>query len=476
MRKKILFMLAGLMTMFASCQMSDDSEVHDKQCNTKITVSAKSLINSRNLVEKLNRYVMEVYVGDSPTGTPESHIEQSDNTFNLLLRDDLTYTILFWADNGTPNDRTGEYDVSDLKSVRIQKQPTMPAWSGSLPLDNTHLTNNEYQLELCHSVAQVNFIQSEDFTQDNNTLQVTFPKTYTLNVYDNSVTEIKNSEASVPAIYSFTTTSKEQTGEIIGTSYVIAHSVYDYTDKKILLNLTANLNNGESIHEIDNVPFACNLTTNITGAFSNLYINSTNVTIDDEWLNFPKPETADPDPEPGTGNTQQEVVLPRVGYYYYDDNTFSNEYNNRKTCLGIVFYIDPSDRSIGKIVSLTSTLASWSTEYNINDLDDDFDGDNNLEKIKSKCDLTSYPAFDFCNKLGDGWYLPAREELIALFEDYEVSYKFSEITGETLEMDYFWSSSEYDEKNAYVVAWGPDITEYDKNNECKVVAIRKYDL
>ncbi len=470
MKKKILFIFALLTTMLVSCQLSEVGEVLEEQCNTQFIVSAETSMQSRTSVVDLTRFVIEVYESDSPSGEPVTHIEQSNNTFNLLLKDDVTYTFLFWADYGTPDSNSGEYDVTDLKAVKISKQPTNPAWSKRVSFTKGEESMSDYNVALSHSVAQVNFIQGEDFTKDDNTLKVTFPETYSLNVADNSTTEIKNSGVSIPTFYTFTTTSKEQKNKIIGTSYIIAKSVTSSDDAKTVLNLATELNSGETSLTIDNVPFARNYKTNITGGYSNLYINTTNVTCDYEW-NIPPT----PDPGSGTGSAEPKYYA-RIGDYYYSDGSFLRDYDDSKTCLGIVFSIDSKDGSKGKIVSLVNTNTYWSSNFAFNNIQNTEDGEINYSTILPLVDINCYKAYSYCNDLGDGWYLPALFELTELFSSREVLDKLWLINlGEEFETGIFWSSTEFDGNNAYAYnVDGGNVEMINKYTECRVVAIRKF--
>ncbi len=460
--------------MISSCQQGEVGEVQEDKSTVQFIVSAESSMQSRTSVLDLTRFVIEVYESASPSGEPVTHIEQSNNTFNLLLKDDVTYTFLFWADYGTPDSNSGEYDVTDLKAVKISKQPTNPAWSKRVSFTKGEESMSDYNVALSHSVAQVNFIQGEDFTKDDNTLKVTFPETYSLNVADNSTTEIKNSGVSIPSSYTFTTTSKEQKNRIIGTSYIIANSVTSSDDAKTVLNLATELNSGETSLTIDNVPFARNYKTNITGGYSNLYINTTNITCDFEWNTS---GYAAPDPDSGTGSSEVDTIKnPRIGYYYYSDSSFSLDFDDRKKCLGVVFSIDSKDNSKGKIVSIVNTNTYWSSNFAFNNIQNTEDGEINYSTIVPLVDINCYKAYSYCNSLGDGWYLPALNELIVLFNSREALNKLWIITPEEeFETGLFWCSTEYDGNKAYAYNVDRGYMEMiNKYTECRVVAIRKF--
>ncbi len=105
----------------------------------------------------------------------------------------------------------------------------------------------------------------------------------------------------------------------------------------------------------------------------------------------------------GTSSSSREKTY-KVGDYY-------NE-NGKE---GVVFEVDATGKH-GKIVSLHHTYNEWTT----NDKEqkrtigatDKSDGRKNMEAVKRISNWRSlYPAFAWCADLGEGWYIPAIEEL-----------------------------------------------------------------
>ena len=103
------------------------------------TLNVGDGIQTRGHAE-LSRYVMEIYEGTTAAGTPAVHKEQATGTFaNVVLKDKQAYTVLFWADYGTPTvsgetpSVSNEYDATDLKAARIVagKQPNFEAYAGA---------------------------------------------------------------------------------------------------------------------------------------------------------------------------------------------------------------------------------------------------------------------------------------------------------------------------------------------------------
>lgn len=82
---------------------------------------------------------------------------------------------------------------------------------------------------------------------------------------------------------------------------------------------------------------------------------------------------------------------------------------------GIVFAVS-ADGKHGKILSLVeSSGLKWNITGGGDATLDEDDGAVNWNIIKSKdASFTNYPAFAWCSSLGDGWYIPAINELLAV--------------------------------------------------------------
>ena len=113
------------------------------------------------------------------------------------------------------------------------------------------------------------------------------------------------------------------------------------------------------------------------------------------------------------GNLQQTVTVvqpayipPKVGYEVGDVVDEGK---------GMVYWVDASDSKIAKAVSLTRIKGKlWSTDAASAGADKFVNGPANAEKLND----AKYEAASWCSAMGDGWYLPARDELVELFEIY----------------------------------------------------------
>ncbi len=154
---------------------------------------------------------------------------------------------------------------------------------------------------------------------------------------------------------------------------------------------------------------------------------------------------------------------PKIGDYYYSDGSFSKELNNGKTCMGIVVR-EKTAQQKGLVVSHdVKDAGGWwmpvtptGFVYKVTNARDENDGTKNLEMIKKWNNWEKwYPAFSWCTSKGDGWYLPAINELKTLcdvlFENSALNAKLKAIPGgKPLTLPQYWSSTEKSDRTAYV--------------------------
>ena len=146
-----------------------------------------------------------------------------------------------------------------------------------------------------------------------------------------------------------------------------------------------------------------------------------------------------------------EVKTYKVGDYYND---------GKKE--GVVFWVTEGGKH-GKIVSLKgsrSTILWSSDEYEQKRLigaNDEDDGYKNMAIVKQIPDWeTKFPAFKWCADLGEGWYLPAINEVRRLvFDGYvvdAVNRTMHEYSGVELDR-YYLSSTEAGQSRKWAYAW-----------------------
>lgn len=118
--------------------------------------------------------------------------------------------------------------------------------------------------------------------------------------------------------------------------------------------------------------------------------------------------------------------------------------------LGIVYSIVDST---AKLVSVTSAKKTWakSSYANKSIYTENFeDGRANLQIIKDKGILDSFPAFAWCDAYGEGWYLPAYKELTKIEDIKDLLNEILIENGYSKFSGWYWSSTE----SNYDKVWG----------------------
>lgn len=163
-------------------------------------------------------------------------------------------------------------------------------------------------------------------------------------------------------------------------------------------------------------------------------------------------------------NTEEYYIAAKVGDFYYDDETYSTTLDESKTCIGIVYEVN-ADGEGGKIVGLKAETNYWSTENAVTGATNTTDGRVNMKTIadliaNSGGDKTwdTYPVFKWVteqnnntgnwNAVNDKWYLPAIDELDALYTAYKTygkksfDDKLKAASGDVFGIPFYWSSTE----------------------------------
>lgn len=111
---------------------------------------------------------------------------------------------------------------------------------------------------------------------------------------------------------------------------------------------------------------------------------------------------------------------------------------------GVVFY---TDETITKLISIAESDEGlwWSNEFVATGALSDYNGAENMEKIKALDNWeTIYPAFRWCSDLGEGWFLPAKNELVDVFKQALTINSVLEANGYNYisDDDFYWSSTD----------------------------------
>ncbi len=167
---------------------------------------------------------------------------------------------------------------------------------------------------------------------------------------------------------------------------------------------------------------------------------------------------------------------------------------------GVVCLLN-EDRTHGLILSLDEIYLHWS-EFEKTDLrtvgaDDVADGRANMEKVAAyiaanNSSWDDFPAFKWCRDKGEGWYLPAINELLTIGHNYNGGSRakydrqsrnrfngaLKEHGGDRMDrLVYYFSSTEKDEKSActsHMDLEPPFVVEIPKYQKFLVRAVRRF--
>lgn len=176
------------------------------------------------------------------------------------------------------------------------------------------------------------------------------------------------------------------------------------------------------------------------------------------------------------------------------------EFYNQNGIKGVVCMLT-EDRQHGLVVSVDEIYLHWS-EFRKPDLrvvgaDDRTDGQANMEKIaayiaENNLSWDDFPAFKWCREKGEGWYLPAIDELLNIGHNYnggtrmqsnrQARNRFNNTLkdngGERMDrLVYYFSSTEKDAKEAFTTHMGiepPYVIDIPKYNKFLVRAVHKF--
>lgn len=155
----------------------------------------------------------------------------------------------------------------------------------------------------------------------------------------------------------------------------------------------------------------------------------------------------------GTVATQPQPQQPTVREYRAGDTYKIGDIVRRNGVEGVVFEVTDGGKH-GKMVSVkgSSNELQWSSDSNeqrrLIGADNEYNGAYNMAKVKQIADWRyKYPAFAWCADLGDGWYLPAKAELLSIYRNKDIINKAISSRGGKY-LPYYWSSTEYDHKFA----------------------------
>ena len=126
--------------------------------------------------------------------------------------------------------------------------------------------------------------------------------------------------------------------------------------------------------------------------------------------------------------------------------------------VGVVFEVVDGGKH-GKVVSVreSTSRVQWPDSNEQNRLigaNNEYDGVANMVNVTQISDWRyKYPAFAWCADLGEGWYLPAKSELLIIYRHKDFINKSLSLRQYTILFESCWCSTEYNE----LCAWGVDM-------------------
>ena len=112
------------------------------------------------------------------------------------------------------------------------------------------------------------------------------------------------------------------------------------------------------------------------------------------------------------GNNPSLSIFNTIGQVFFYVGQYSTTFGSS----GVVYEITNGGQN-GKMVSVDETKTSWGLLYTETNAEDEEDGVNNVNTMKSGGYYDSSPAHVWCGVYGTGWYLPAYNELKAIYNN-----------------------------------------------------------
>lgn len=141
------------------------------------------------------------------------------------------------------------------------------------------------------------------------------------------------------------------------------------------------------------------------------------------------------------------VALMQVPEYRAGDTYEIGDIVRRNGIEGVVFEVTDGGRH-GKMVSVKESAErlKWASDSNDQHsfigADNENNGAYNMAKVKQIAGWRDkYPAFAWCADLGEEWYLPAREELFAIYRNKAIVERVISSRGDSFS-SWYWASTE----------------------------------
>ncbi|WP_455627756.1 DUF6562 domain-containing protein [Parabacteroides chinchillae] len=523
MKKNLFFGLMALAGLFTSCSQDDayaPPTADSNQVSMSIGMPAdfvKTRATAPALANHKLRCILEVWTQDG--ATLKVRKEQpvtagaTNIVFNFTLADQGEYKAVLWADYIAENatETSGHYadkyyktdDADGLKKVSIitsaytYTDQVREAFTAVKTFTKGATAKNDLTARLVRPLTKVTIAEKNaDMFAKCTSMTATYTVPSEFNAFDETVGAATcNATYNAAPVGGADITIKGQTCKILFSDYVFTATDGTMGGIELTFTGTETLKN-KSIPA--NIPLKRNnwvraagnlITTDASGYDPNLTMT---VDMTTGWVNQDIPD----------------IDGARVGDYYYKDETWSSTYTNNSSnpCIGIVYEVNADGKS-GKIVSLDEPPANWSgtndagrlswgpmaTQTNATSLTD---GLQNMATIKNLSnDFSNYDAFrwvharnpsdtDYSTATTGVWYLPARDELKALYDSYgATSYigkdnfnnKLTNAGGTAITQIYYTSSTEKDNDKFHTctLSFGT-LTDAQKTTAFNIRCIRRF--
>lgn len=379
--KKMFFSAVALAALFVSCQKEENPEAATATTtmNVDVRVDAATCTRAAQAIEGHDlRYTAELWTTGAGAACTAHKVQNESNfTFENVDRD-VVYDLLVWADYTMSGSENADlyYDTSSLKSVTLKTcVANRPAADAFCAARQVTANGEAIAMTLTRPFARLN-VTVKDLPVDGSRpvrAEIVCTAPAELNVADGSV--------SADAASTFAGELLAEATENCNVAFCFVPAARG--EQTIIAPVIRLLDaSGAELRSntFTNIPLQVNYRTNLSYNAYSADID-VNVGIDDSYADQKKYAPGD----------------------RYDVDGVK----------GIVYQVDETGRH-GKIFSLGQIVAAWSTLEQLESLAETTDGSVNTAVILSKNDDPAYPAFAWVRSLGEGWYLPAIEELFDL--------------------------------------------------------------
>lgn len=393
MRKKISTLVLAGAALLASCsqdEMMTGGEAGLQPVTLSVSLDKGVQTRAANAQgdEQVSRCLVQILDSEGnpidgyTTAQTMEGSEEGGYSKTVVLNEENTYTLLFWADRGD-----GNYTATDLKNVsKANEADAAEAIAYAAKAEWSASSGRNITATLKHVVSKLTVRTTAAVT--GGTLKIEVPKVYsTYNVLDMQ----PGTETDLP--YTKALTDVQANADVCAIYALVGSEAQ---------NLTLTYNSAEE--EVPNVPLAPNkhviLKGNVNEIGGNLQVTM-NATIEPDWNS--------------EAEKDWDGVKPEVGDYYFKDGTYSSAKEDGEV-IGVVCHVNETAKT-ASVISLKEGSGKWCLEKQYENMNTwDMTGlkatDKIIKYVEEKWhDLQYYPIFYQCQELrkstdNERWYIP----------------------------------------------------------------------